>query len=124
MAGKRHNIDTIAEVLIDKIEDMEKIAGRIEKASEKTLKVNVSELRELLVGQKREEKHFLSELQSLKKKNQFRLPNWVFTLLCIFFLGSIGFSVYAWKKAEAYDYANARADHYEQKYIELKKQEK
>ena len=45
--AKKHSIDTIAEVLIDKLTDMERVASKIESASKTELKVDVSNLKEL-----------------------------------------------------------------------------
>lgn len=123
MATKRHNIDTIAEVLIDKLSDMQRTAKLIERASEKTLKVDVRELKELLEQQERKESEILREIEAIKKKNKGRVDSFTLTVVCVSFLASIVFSIYVWKKAEAYDYQKKRADHWEQKYLEMEKKE-
>jgi len=120
MTKKRHNIDTIAEVLIDKLTDMERTAKRIETASQKELKIDTSRLEELLDEQKRKEGRVLNDLEALQKKNSTRVPNWVLGVLGGIVLLSFGFMFYAWKKAETYDEATQRALYYEQEYNKLK----
>ena len=105
MTKKRHSIDTIAEVLIDKLNDLEHTAQRIEKATEKELKLDVKEVRSLvemhkktLHEQNKLEKSFLSDLKAFNDKNRTRVPNWVFALLCALFFTSLGSIYYSWKK--------------------------
>lgn len=126
MTKKRHSIDTIAEVLIDKLNDLEHTAQRIEKATEKELKLDVKEVRSLvemhkktLHEQNKLEKSFLSDLKAFNDKNRTRVPNWVFALLCALFFTSLGSIYYSWKKAESYDYQKNRADFFEAKYQEI-----
>jgi len=121
MTKKRHNIDTIAEVLIDKLDDMEQTAKRIEIASQRVQKVDTSELRALMENQKRNETEFLKSLDEAKKKNQTRVPNWLIAVMAVFYLTSLGFMLYAWNKAETYDEAIQRANYFEQEYNKLKK---
>lgn len=118
--AKRHNIDTIAEVLIDKLNAMERTAKRIEAVSEKELKIDTSELEALLDEQKRKEGFILSDLKELQKKNSTRVPNWVLGVLGGIVLLSFGFMFYAWKKAESYDDQKFKADYYENQYNLLK----
>jgi hypothetical protein len=121
MAIKRHNIDTIAEVLIDKLNDMERTAQRIETASTRELKIDSKELRTLLENQKREEKTFLDDLRAVGDKNSTRVPNWVWGVIGSLTLCSLGFIFYAWNKAEAYDLQKQKAEYFEQEYNNLKK---
>lgn len=118
--AKRHNIDTIAEVLIDKLNDMERTAGRIETASQRELKIDSREVRELLENQKREEKAFLDDLRAARSKNSTRVPNWVWGVIGGLILCSLGFIFYAWNKAEAYDLQKQKAEYFEQEYNKLK----
>lgn len=113
---ERHNIDTIANVLIDKLNGMEKTANRIEKASQQPLKIDTQEIEEIFQARKNEENAILEGLRALQKKNRAKLPYWVIVVLSVAFLTSIGLSLYAWNKAEGYDMQKARAEHYEQLY--------
>lgn len=121
MTKKRHNLDTIAEVLIDKLDDMEKTATRIEIASQRVQKVDTSELRELMESQTRKEAEILNGINAVKKKNETRVPNWLIAVMVAFYLTSLGFMLYAWNKAETYDEAVQRANYFEQEYNKLKK---
>lgn len=125
MKEKRHNINTIAEILIDKLNDLEHIAKRLEavskRASETVLPVDTKKLEELRLIEREERNSFLSVLRALNRKNNTRVPNWVLSLLGVLFLVSIGLSIYAWNKAEEYDLMKAKANHYENLYQELKK---
>lgn len=122
--AKRHNIDTIAEVLIDKLSDMERTASRIEKASSKELKLDVSELRRLMDERKKDENAILSDLNAVKEKNKGRIPNWVLGVVLLSLLSSIVFSIYVWKKAEKYEFEKVKSAHFEKLYLDLKKEEK
>lgn len=117
---KRHNIDTIAEVLIDKLNDMERTAKRIEAVSEKELKIDTSRLEEILDEQKIKEEYILNELKALQEKNITRVPNWVLGVLAGIVMLSFGFMFYAWSKAESYDDQKFKADYYENEYNLLK----
>jgi primosomal protein N'' len=96
--AKKHSIDTIAEVLIDKLTDMERVASRIETASKTDFKIDTSELKELfsehrkvISNQLENEKSILRSLEQLKEKNNTRLPNWI--LICLFASYFITFGV-------------------------------
>jgi primosomal protein N'' len=96
--AKKHSIDTIAEVLIDKLTDMERVASRIETASKTDFKIDTSELKELfsehkkvILNQLENEKSILRSLKQLKEKNNTRLPNWM--LACLFASYLITFGV-------------------------------
>lgn len=119
--AKRHNIDTIAEVLIDKMNDMERTANRIERASSRELKIDTAEMKALLSNQRRTEESILNDLKAIKETNSTRVPNWVLGCLIGSFFLSFGFIYYAWSKAEAYDEAIQRANYFEQQYNQLKK---
>ena len=129
--AKRHNIDTIAEVLIDKLGDMEKTASRIEKVAQTPLKVELNELKSILqqvagyvTEQKEASNVILSNFKQLQEKNQGRLPNWVVGVLFAFFLTFVGFSLYIWKTAETYDDQKAKAEYFEREFYKLKNPEK
>ena len=117
--AKRHNIDTIAEVLIDKLNDMERTAKRIEQATSRELKIDSREVRGLLENQKREEKAFLDDLRATRQKNSTRVPNWVWGVIGGLIICSFGFIFYAWNKAEAYELQKQKAEFFEQEYNKL-----
>tara|TARA_Y100000758_G_C15991114_1_gene400510 strand:+ start:309 stop:707 length:399 start_codon:yes stop_codon:yes gene_type:complete len=127
--GKRHSIDTIAEVLIDKIEAMEKVADKIDKAKEKPIQIEVSELKQILEKQenifKTQRKYLdkiLSDLKSLKEVRHSRIPFKGVVFLGGFFLTSICFCIYSLKKAEGYELHKAKAEHFEIEYLKLMKE--
>lgn len=124
MTKKRHSTQDIAEILIDKFNDLERTAKTIEQASNKTIKIDTTELKQILEEHRKEQRRILSDLGQLRGRNQTRLPNWVFGVLAGLILTMIGFSVYTWKKAEAYDYQKASSEHFEQEYLKLKNEEK
>lgn len=119
---QRHNTETIANVLIDKLSDMEKTASRIEKASQQPLKIDTREIQQILADKEQQEKDILRLLRGLQEKNRTRLPNWVLVVLSAVFFASIGLSLYAWNKAEEYDQQKAKADHFERLFIESQKE--
>lgn len=121
MTKKRHNIDTIAEVLIDKLNAMERTAQRIENASSKEMKIDTAEMKALIENQRSAEESILSDLRAVQKKNSTRVPNWLIAVMVAFYLASLGFMLYAWNKAETYDEAIQRANFFEQEYQKLKK---
>ncbi|MCG8245106.1 hypothetical protein [Tenacibaculum finnmarkense] len=126
--AKKHSIDTIAEVLIDKLESMEQVAGKIEKVAKNPLKVDLKEqeillnnFKEFLNNKNSVENRILEELSNLEKKNKGRLPNWVLAVLFSFFFGlivSIYFSYSSIKKVDLLESENA---YYLQKINKLKK---
>lgn len=125
MTKKRQNIDTIAEVLIDKLNDMERLAKRIEvattKAENTVVKVNSNELQEILRENRQTEKSILSDLRRLKEKNSTRVPNWVLIVLAVVVLTSIVYSMAVFSVVQQSTENKMRADYYEQEYNKLKK---
>lgn len=125
MTKKRQNIDTIAEVLIDKLNDMERLAKRIEvattKAENTVVKVNSNELQEILRENRQTEKSILSDLSRLKEKNSTRVPNWVLIVLAVVVLTSIVYSMAVFSVVQQSTENKMRADYYEQEYNKLKK---
>jgi hypothetical protein len=119
--GKRHNIDTIAEVLIDKLNDMERTALKIETASKRELKIDTKGLEELFLMQNTAEKTILSDLEQLQQKNKVRLPNWVLGVLFAFFLGLIGSIVFAYSSVKKVEHLQFERDYYKEKVLELQK---
>ena len=92
----RHSIDTIAEVLIDKLDTMEEVAARIQKVAKKPLKVDLEAQEKLLEQfetfineQNRVEKRILNQLEDLEAKKKGRIPNWVLGLLFVFLLAQL-----------------------------------
>lgn len=118
--AKRHNIDTIAEVLIDKLNDMERTAKRIETASTRELKIDSREVRELLENQKKEERAFLDDLRAVRSKNSTRVPNWVWGVIGGLILCSFGAIFYAWNKTEDYEIQKLETEYYKAEYNKLK----
>lgn len=98
MSKKRHNIDTIAEVLIDSINDFKKDAERIEKVVDELkktrLSVDTTKFDELIEKRNVQEIAFLIDSEKVQAKRQARLPNWLLTLIIGLFLSLIGFSFY------------------------------
>lgn len=116
---QRHNIQTIAEVLIDKLNDLEKLTEMVERASEKSLKVDDKDLKETLVNQTNQIKTYLSDFKSLSAKSQYSLPNWLFVLITGSFLVSFGFIYYSWTKIEDYNFQKSKADYFQAKFNEI-----
>lgn len=126
--GKRHSIDTIAEVLIDKLEIMEQVANKIEKVAKNPLKVDLNEqerllnkFTELVNDQNRAEKRILSELESLEEKRKGRIPNWVLAVLFSFFIALIGSFYFTYSDIKKIDLLEQEKEYYKKKYLELKK---
>lgn len=98
MSKKRHNIDTIAEVLIDSIDDFKKDAERIEKIVDELkktrLSVDTTKFEQLIEKRNVQEIAFLIDSEKVQAKRQARLPNWLLTLIIGLFLTLIGFSFY------------------------------
>ena len=116
---KRHNIDTIAEILIDKINELDKNAKRIEKTvdtlQKSKLKVDTEEMKQILSERSHQESAFLSRYEAIQQKNNTRLPNWILTLLIGLFLALIGFSFFAWNQIKQVELLKAKIEYYEQK---------
>jgi capsule polysaccharide export protein KpsE/RkpR len=114
--AKRHNIDTIAEVLIDKIDSLEKNTKRLEKSVDKAvsteLKIDTSELQRMYLERQQQEKQFLDDLRALNEKKQSRLPNWVIVSLMVFVLSVMAFVGFTWSRGEDYKMMEAERDFY------------
>ncbi|MCD8433565.1 hypothetical protein [Tenacibaculum finnmarkense] len=126
--AKKHSIDTIAEVLIDKLESMEQVAGKIEKVAKNPLKVDLSEqeillnnFKEFLNNQNSVESRILSQLEHLEAKNKGRLPNWILAVLFSFFIGLICSFWFSYSSIKKIDLLEKEKQYYEMKYLELKK---
>lgn len=124
---KKHNIHTIAEVLIDKLGDMERTASKIEKASKQELKVDLKESKELfgklaiyVKEQGKVERDILNKLERLQDKNQTRVPNWVLGVLFVFFLGAAGSMWFAYDSVKKSEYLELEKEHYKKLYNGLK----
>jgi len=98
MSKKRHNIDTIAEILVDKMNDLERDTKRIEKVVDdlkKTrLSVDTTKFEHLIEKRNVQEIAFLIDSEKAQAIRQARLPNWLLTLIIGLFLSLIGFSFY------------------------------
>lgn len=127
MTKQRHNIQTIAEILVDRLGDMEKVAKGIDKTakdfSNSRVKVDVSEvnqqielLKKINIEHIKQQNAFLSDLTRSYKKNYSRLPNWVYVVLFILFLGSTSSMYYSWSSVEDYNLQKAKAEYFERKY--------
>ncbi|WCC43758.1 hypothetical protein PJW08_00690 (plasmid) [Tenacibaculum finnmarkense] len=126
--AKKHSIDTIAEVLIDKLESMEQVAGKIEKVAKNPLKVDLKEqeillnnFKEFLNNKNSLENRILEELSDLDRKNKGRLPNWVLVVLFSFFIGLICSFWFSYSNIKKIDLLEKEKQYYEMKYLELKK---
>lgn len=111
MAGKkpRISVQDIAEILVQRIEKVEQSAERIEVATSKPVKVDLTEFKQLVSQviqmQKKtteENKRILSVLSDLKKKERTKLPNYVIVALIVLFCTFIGTSIYFGKKHQDY----------------------
>ena len=113
---KRHNIDTIAEVLIDKINDFEKSSAQIGKVVAElkatSLQVDTTEMKQILSERAKQENAFLSQYEAVQKINNTRLPNWILALLIGLFLALIGFSFFAWHQLKQIDLLKAEIEYY------------
>lgn len=104
MTKQKHNITTIAEILIDKIESLSKDATRLEKSVKEiqntTVKIDTTKGEELfnqiktenrlfLSAMTTEQNAFLSQFKALTKEKQSRVPNWLVGLLIVGFTLSI-----------------------------------
>ena len=124
----RHSIDTIAEVLIDKLDTMEEVAARIEKVAKKPLKVDLEAQEKLLEQfatfineQNRVEKRVLSQLEDLEAKKKGRIPNWVLGLLFVFFISSIGTIYFAISSIQKVELLEQENQYYKTEYLKAKK---
>lgn len=84
MTKQKHNISTIAEILIDKIESLSKDATRLEKSTEEikntTVKIDPHDINNLInvMNQKIDiEKDILSQFKALSEEKSSRVPNWL-----------------------------------------------
>ena len=124
----RHSIDTIAEVLIDKLETMEEVAARIEKVAKKPLKVDLEAQEKLLEQfetfineQNRVEKRILNQLEDLEAKKKGRIPNWVLGLLFVFFISSIGTIYFVISSTQKVELLEQENQYYKTEYLKAKK---
>ena len=119
MTKKRHNIDTIAEILIDKINDLEKHTNRIENVVKdvqtSSIDVDTSEIENLYNIRQKQERQFLSDLKALNLKNKTRLPNYILIALLITFVALVGFSLYSYKQLKQVDVLKLQIEYYEDK---------
>ncbi len=119
MSKKRHNIDTIAEILIDKINDLEKHTNRIENVVKdvqtSSIDINTTEIENLYNTRQKQERQFLSDLKALNLKNQTRLPNYILIALLVAFVALIGFSLYSYKQLKQVDVLKLQIEYYEDK---------
>jgi len=125
--AKKLGVDAIAGALIAKIDKMERTASRIEKASETTIMIDpegMIRIDEILQEMKLSHQQILDDLANARLKNQLRLPNWAWIAICSFmaFLAIGTYAVY--EKAETYDLQLLKATQMEQRYLDLKNQEK
>lgn len=120
--AKRHNIDTIAEVLIDKLADMERTAKQIERATKTTLKIDTSDLKALFDEQQKKENVILSDLSELKKKNSTRTPNWIVFIFLLSFIALIGYSYVLNENQKDFNRLKKHNDYLIMKVSELEKE--
>jgi cbb3-type cytochrome oxidase subunit 3 len=131
MAKKRLNVNEIAEVLIDKFDEMEQTAVRIEKVAKTPLNVNsepinllIRECRDLVSKQNSEEREILRKIENLQSKNLTRLPNWILGILFAFFLGFIGSIFFAYSSVKKVKFLERQNEYFMQKLDAFEKAEK
>ena len=122
MAKKRHSIDTIAEILIEKLDDLENTASRMEIASSKELRIDTSELNVIIQNQNLKERQILIDLKMLQQQNKSRVPNWVWYVVTGIFLLTFASFVVAFKYNKLYHSEKYRADMLEQSYQDISNQ--
>lgn len=114
---QRHNINTIAEILIDKINDLNKDARRIEKIVDdlksSSMSVDTSGFEKLISERRQQEKSFLDDSKAVLAKNRTRLPNWITAGLIIALLALVGFSFYAFDQLKEVELMKLKIEHYE-----------
>ncbi len=118
--AKRHNIGTIAEVLIEKLDDLENITKQIEIVASKELKIDTSELNVIIQNQNLKERQILIDLKNLQEQNKSRFPNWVCYALTGIFILTFASFIIAFKYNEMYHNEKQRADIFEKAYIKMK----
>ena len=96
--SKRHNVQEIAEVLIDKMDDLQKLGKSIDQSSRRVIQVDTSELEQILKENSNKNMAMLDKIESLQKKNASRLPNWVVAAVCYLFISLIVYTAYLFKK--------------------------
>ncbi|PKQ60182.1 hypothetical protein BZG02_20450 [Labilibaculum filiforme] len=125
MGEKRHNVNTIAEILIENTQSLKKNAQRFEdkvnEAMKTELKVDSKQAEWIHLERLKQEQAFLDELRALNKNRRLRLPNWMVVVLMLFTTILLSFSVYTWNKGEDYAKMKMERDFYLEKYQELKK---
>lgn len=111
----RHSIDTIAEVLIDKINALEKNTNRIEKVVEdlkkSSVKIDSTEFQRLTAERKGQENAFLSQYEAIQAKNGTRLPNGLLWSLIGLFCFVLIFSVYTFSQLKEVDLLRAQIEY-------------
>ena len=119
MTKKRHNIDTIAEILIDKINDFEnsanQIAQLVKTLQESDVKIDTSTLEQLNRERDERERTFLSDFKASAEKKSARLPNWILGLILALFISSLAFSAYAWGQFKELHLLKMKIEYYENK---------
>lgn len=120
--AKRHNIDTIAEVLIDNLNNLENTSRRMEIASSKELRIDTSELKVIIQNQNLKERQILIDLKMLQQQNKSRVPNWVWYVVTGIFLLTFASFLVAFKYNKMYHSEKYRADMLEQAYQNVSNQ--
>lgn len=95
---ERHNINTIAEILIDKLNDLEKLSLVVKEASNKKIEVDLSDLKDIVKLQEKRELEFINSLQNLVKKTRKSKPNWLVVFQTLLIAFSTVVSVYVLKQ--------------------------
>ena len=112
--SKRHNVQEIAEVLIDKMDDLQRLGKSIDQSSRRVIQVDTKELEQILEDNRNKNRAILHKIESLQKKNATRLPNWVIAVVCFLFFSLIVFTAYLFNRAEDYSqnrpYSEAQLD--------------
>ncbi len=88
MGKERHNVNTIAEILLQKLNDLDRLAKRIEEATKKSVPIDTTPLLEV----QEEQSRILSGFQRLAKEQDKYIPKsllYVFITLVLMLVGSL-----------------------------------
>lgn len=120
----RYSIDTIAEILIEKTDELKKSSEILEKATLRKLQIDSTELRNLVEEQKINQQTILSDFKALKDENISRVPNYVFIALTVAVLMNMGILWYTMKTVKDYNYMEMKMEHYKTKLESLEKKKR
>lgn len=109
----RYSIDTIAEILIEKTDQLKKSSEILERATQRKLQIDSTELRNLIEEQKENQRAILSDFKALKKENSSRVSNFVFIAIVVAISVNVGIYLYNMKIVKDYNYMELKLEHYQ-----------